>query len=372
MESTEKKNSYQPSHKKHGANNRRKKTDNTKDNGQFKKHKQPRDKQIDEKTVSQSPAPQEKNDNKKKPADKKNKQRQPHRRRDNFKDDQDIRMYHNDYTPHFDVDDVYEESYFTAEDNRKKSRDTENSGLVVGRNAVRELLKSNRAVDKLIVRRGDREGSIVVLVAEAISRGIPVVEAEKGKLDAMSGGAPHQGVIAMAAEKEYVSVDEILKIAKDRGEDPLIVIADGIVDPYNLGALIRCAEGAGAHGLIIPKRRAVGLTPIVSKASAGAVEHLAIAKVSNIASTIEDLKKKGVWTYAAEADGTAYYDTDFSGPAALVFGSEGDGIGENVKKKCDFIVSIPMYGHVNSLNVSTAASVLLCEAARKHRTKAKN
>ena len=234
---------------------------------------------------------------------------------------------------------------------------------------MRELLKSNRAIDKLLVRRGDREGSIVVLVAEAVSRGIPVVEADKNKLDVLSGNAPHQGVIAMAAEKEYVSVDDILKIAKDRGETPLIAIADGIVDPYNLGALIRCAEGAGAHGLIIPKRRAVGLTPVVSKASAGAVEHLAIAKVSNISATVEDLKKKGIWTYAAEADGAPYYDTDFSGPAAIIFGSEGNGIQDNVKKKCDFIVSIPMYGKVNSLNVSTAASVLLCEAARRHRTK---
>lgn len=371
MESTEKKNSYKPHHKKNGANNRRQKPDSNGAHVQFKKNRQFREKPNDEKTAAHSPIVQEKADNKKKSADKKGKQKQPPRRRDSYKEDQDIRMYHNDYTPHFDVDE-YEENYFHVEDNRRKPHETESSGLVVGRNAVRELLKSNRAVDKLIVRRGDREGSIVVLVAEAISRGIPIVEAEKGKLDSLSGGAPHQGVIAMAAEKEYVSVDDILKIAKDRGEDPLIVIADGIVDPYNLGALIRCAEGAGAHGLIIPKRRAVGLTPIVSKASAGAVEHLAIAKVSNISATIDELKKKGVWTYAAEADGSAYYDTDFSGPAALVFGSEGDGIGENVKKKCDFIVSIPMYGHVNSFNVSTAASVLLCEAARRHKTKAKN
>ena len=371
MESTEKKNNYKQNHKKNGANNRRKSDPNG--HGQFKKNKPFREKPNDEKAAAQSPAVQEKSDNKKKSFDKKSKQKQFPRRRDSYKEDQDIRMYHNDYTPHFEVDDEYEDHHYAhAEDTRRKPHEVENSGLVVGRNAVRELLRSNRAVDKLIVRRGDREGSIVVLVAEAISRGIPVVEAEKGKLDSLSGGAPHQGVIAMAAEKEYVSVDDILKIAKDHGEDPLIVIADGIVDPYNLGALIRCAEGAGAHGLIIPKRRAVGLTPIVSKASAGAIEHLAIAKVSNISATIDDLKKKGIWTYAAEADGSAYYDTDFSGPAALVFGSEGDGIGGNVKKKCDFIVSIPMYGHVNSFNVSTAASVLLCEAARRQRTKAKN
>ncbi|MGN1048758.1 MAG: TrmH family RNA methyltransferase, partial [Eubacteriales bacterium] len=173
----------------------------------------------------------------------------------------------------------------------------EDSGIVIGRNAVRELLKSGRAVDKLLVRKGDREGSIVVLVAEAIERGIPVVETERGKLDSLSAGAPHQGVIAFAAEKEYSTVDDILKIAEDRGETPLVVIADGITDPYNLGTLIRCAECSGAHGLIIPKRRASGLTSLVSKASAGAIEHLAIAKVSNIASTIDVLKKKGLWTF---------------------------------------------------------------------------
>lgn len=243
----------------------------------------------------------------------------------------------------------------------------EDSGLVVGRNAVRELLKSGRAIDKLLVQRGEREGSIVVLVAEAIERKIPVIECEKQKLDELSLGAPHQGVIAMAAEKEYVSVDDILAIAEERGEKPLIVISDGITDPHNLGALIRCAEGAGAHGLIIPKRRAVGLTPVVSKASAGAIEHLAVAKVSNIAQTIAELQEKGVWVYAAEAGGTAYYETDFRGPCALVFGSEGNGVSSIVKEKSDMITSIPMYGHVNSLNVSTAAAVILCEAAKQHR-----
>lgn len=241
------------------------------------------------------------------------------------------------------------------------------SGLVIGRNAVRELLRSGRAVDKLLVSRGDREGSIVVIVAEAIERGIPVVEVERAKLDSMSGFAPHQGVIAMAAQKEYCSVEDILNIAKERGEKPLIVISDGITDPYNLGALIRCAEGVGAHGLIIPKRRASGLTPLVSKASAGAIEHLAVAKVSNIAQTIEELKKENVWIYAAEAGGQAYFDTDFSGGCAIVFGSEGDGVSALVKERSDFITSIPMYGKVNSFNVSTAAAVILAEASRQHR-----
>ncbi len=242
-------------------------------------------------------------------------------------------------------------------------------GLVIGRNAVRELLKSGRAVDKLLVSRGDREGSIVVLVAQAIERGIPVVEVERQKLDAMAGMSQHQGVIAMAAEKEYVEVEDILAIARERGEAPLIVISDGITDPYNLGALIRCAEGVGAHGLIIPKRRASGLTPLVSKASAGAIEHLAVAKVSNIAQTIEELKEQNIWVYSAEAGGKAYYDTDFTGGCAIVFGSEGDGVSKLVKERSDFIVSIPMYGHVNSFNVSTAASVILAEASRQHRQK---
>lgn len=240
------------------------------------------------------------------------------------------------------------------------------NGAVIGRNAVRELLRSDRSIDKLMVQKGERTGSIVVLVAEAIERGIPVLEVEKAKLDALSGYAPHQGVIALAAEKEYCSVEDILEIAKERGEAPLIVVCDGITDPYNLGAIIRCAECCGAHGLIIPKRRAVGLTPLVTKASAGAVEHLAVAKVSNIAATLETLKKAGVWTYAAEAGGESLYDTDLSGPVAIVLGSEGNGVSQLVKKTCDAIVSIPMYGKVNSFNVSTAAAILLAETARRH------
>lgn len=242
-------------------------------------------------------------------------------------------------------------------------------GLVIGRNAVRELLKSGRAVDKLLVSRGDREGSIVVLVAQAIERGIPVVEVERQKLDSIAGMSQHQGVIAMAAEKEYVEIEDIIAIARERGEAPLIVISDGITDPYNLGALIRCAEGVGAHGLIIPKRRASGLTPLVSKSSAGAIEHLAVAKVSNIAQTIEELKEQNIWIYSAEAGGQAYYDTDFTGGCAIVFGSEGEGVSQLVKQRSDFIVSIPMYGHVNSFNVSTAAAVILAEASKQHRQK---
>lgn len=256
----------------------------------------------------------------------------------------------------------------SSEYDKKESGSPMSEGLVIGRNAVRELLKSGRDVDKIFVQRGEREGSIVVLVAEAVERRIPVVEVDKIKLDKMVGFATHQGIIAMAAEKEYCTVDDIIRIAEERGEKPFIVIADGITDPHNLGALIRCAEGVGAHGLIIPKRRAVGLTPAVTRASCGAIEHLAIAKVANLASAIETLKQKGIWIFSAEAGGEAYYSTDFKCPCAVVLGSEGDGVSHLIKERSDYIVSIPMYGKVNSFNVSTAASVILAEVARQHRT----
>ncbi len=240
------------------------------------------------------------------------------------------------------------------------------NGAVIGRNAVRELLKTGRSIDKLLVQRGERTGSITVLVAQALERKIPVIETDKQKLDALAGFAPHQGIIAFAAEKEYCTVEDILAIAEERGEAPLLVICDGITDPYNLGAIIRSAECCGAHGLIIPKRRAAGLTPLVTKASAGAIEHLAIAKVANLSATIDDLKEKGIWTYAAEAGGENLYQTDLKGPCALVLGSEGNGVSQLVKKTCDAVISIPLYGQVNSFNVSTAAAILLAEAARQH------
>lgn len=240
------------------------------------------------------------------------------------------------------------------------------SGAVIGRNAVRELLKTDRSVDKLLVQRGERNGSIVVLVAQAIEKGIPVIETDKNKLDALAGFAPHQGVIAFASEKEYCTIADILSIAKERGEDPLVVVCDGITDPYNLGAIIRCAECCGAHGVVIPKRRAVGVTPLVTRASAGAVEHMAVAKVPNIAAAVEELKKNGVWTYAAEAGGSDAYKTDFRGPCALILGSEGEGVSALVKKTCDGVVSIPMYGSVNSFNVSAAAAILLSQIAHQN------
>lgn len=237
--------------------------------------------------------------------------------------------------------------------------------VVAGRNAVSELLKSGRTVDKLYVQKGEREGSLPLIVAMAAERSIPIVEVQKQKLDQMAGAVRHQGVIALAAQKEYASLEDILNIAKERNEPPFVVLCDGIDDPGNLGALIRCAEGAGAHGVVITKRRSVGLTAVVSKASAGALEHMAVAKVNNLASAIDELKQAGLWIYGAEAGGTPCYTTDLKGPVALVMGSEGQGISRLVAEKCDFIISIDMYGKVNSFNVSCAAAVILCEIARQ-------
>ena len=238
-------------------------------------------------------------------------------------------------------------------------------GIVYGRNQVRELLKSERAVDKIYLRKGDREGSVLQIIAMASEKGIPIVDVEREKLDQLCGGGNHQGVAAMAAEKECCGSADILKIAEERGENPFIVILDGVEDPYNLGAVIRCAECAGAHGVIIPKRRAAGLTPAAAKSSAGALEHMAVAKVVNIAAAIEELQAAGVWVYAAEADGEELYGVDMNRAAAFVFGSEGRGVSRLVCEKSDFKISIPMYGKVNSMNVSTAAAVVLTEAARQ-------
>ena len=238
-------------------------------------------------------------------------------------------------------------------------------GVVAGRNAVMEQLKAGTPIDKVFVAAGEREGSIKLICALVLEKGIPLLECDKNKLDRLAGGSWHQGVVAMVAEKEYCTLDDLFAIAEAKGEAPFFVIGDGITDPHNLGALIRCAEGAGAHGVILSKRHCAGLTPVAAKASAGALAHMAVAKVSNIAATIDILKKKGVWVYAAEAGGTSLYKTDLKGSAAFVFGSEGEGVSRLVKEKCDFIVSIEMYGHVNSFNVSCASAVVLCEAARQ-------
>lgn len=250
----------------------------------------------------------------------------------------------------------------TREGFEKSGDELVDSGIVAGRNAVRELLKSGRTIDKIYTQQGEREGSIVALAAEAISRGIPIIETEKSKLDALSGFTSHQGIVAMAAFKGYSTVDEILEIATQRGEKPFVVIADEICDPNNLGSLIRCCEGAGVHGVIIPKRRSVGLSPAVAKASAGAIEHMAVAKVTNINATIEELKKKGLWIMSCEAGGTDYNSVDYDIPLCIILGSEENGISKQVLKNSDYIISLPMRGKVNSLNVSCAAAAVLYRA----------
>ena len=258
-------------------------------------------------------------------------------------------------------------------ENRRPMREVDaqevNEQLVAGRNALRELLLSGRDIDKVFVARGERDGSITTLVAQVIERRIPLVEADRRKLDAMCGHRHHQGIVAFAAARSYATIDDMLALASSKGEKPFLVIADSIEDPHNLGAIIRSAECAGAHGLIIPKRRAVGLTDVVAKASAGALEHLPIAKAVNLSDVIRDLKERGLWVYAADMDGTSYESVDFSSGVALVLGNEGSGISRLVSENCDFTVSIPMYGQINSMNVSAAAAVLLCEIARQRHRK---
>ena len=262
-------------------------------------------------------------------------------------------------------------------DKRAQHRDNERQDhsqeldetVVIGRNAVKELLMGGRDVDKLYITSGEREGSINQLLGIAAERGIPITECDRSRLDTMAKGGRHQGVIAIAAERNYSSIDEILEYAKEKDEPPFIVVCDGVEDPHNLGAIIRSADCSGAHGIIIPKRRAVGLTATVSKSSAGALEHMRVAKVTNLASAIDELKERGLWIYAADMDGSTYYKTDMKGAVALVLGSEGFGISRLVKEKCDFTVSIPLYGQVNSMNVSCAAAVLLAEVARQRNEK---
>ena len=237
-------------------------------------------------------------------------------------------------------------------------------GVVFGRNAVRELIASGRTIDRIIVRAGPQEGSLGEIVAKAKKHGVIVSEAPGAKLDAICGGGNHQGIAAFCAEKDYASLDDVFAAAEEKGEAPFIVICDGVEDPHNLGAIIRTCECAGVHGVIIPNRRSCGLTPTVAKTSAGAVEHMNIVKVTNLADTVEKLKKRGVWIYACEVGGDDYFGVDFSGPCAVILGSEGDGVSRLLLERSDFRVSIPMRGKVNSLNVSTAAAVVVMHASR--------
>lgn len=243
------------------------------------------------------------------------------------------------------------------EQNRKPHFSNENT--VAGRNAVMELLRSGRPVDRIVMERGKREGSLSVIVAKAAERGIPIKDVAREKLDAMCPGTNHQGVAAVAAMTEYCSVEDLLKAADQKGEKPFIIICDGIEDPHNLGAIIRTAECCGAHGVVISKNRCCGVNFAVSKAACGATEYMPVARVSNISAAIDQLKEAGVWVYAADMDGTDYRKQDFSGAAALVIGSEGNGVSRLVKEKCDITVSLPMKGHINSLNASVAAGILM-------------
>lgn len=240
---------------------------------------------------------------------------------------------------------------------------------IEGRNAVLEAFRSGKTIDKLFVLDGCQDGPVKSIIREAKKTDTIINFVDKERLDRLAGTGHHQGVVAQAAAYEYAEVEDILKAAKDKGEAPFIFILDEIEDPHNLGAIIRTANQAGAHGVIIPKRRAVGLTATVAKTSAGAINYTPVAKVTNISKTIEDLKKQGMWFVCADMDGTTMYDLNLTGPIGLVIGNEGSGVGRLVKEKCDFVASIPMKGDIDSLNASVAAGVLAYEIIRQRMTK---
>lgn len=240
---------------------------------------------------------------------------------------------------------------------------------IEGRNAVLEAFRSGKTIDKLFVLDGCQDGPVKSIIREAKKTDTIINFVDKERLDRLAGTGHHQGVVAQAAAYEYAEVEDILKAAKDKGEAPFIFILDEIEDPHNLGAIIRTANQAGAHGIIIPKRRAVGLTATVAKTSAGAINYTPVAKVTNISKTIEDLKKQGMWFVCADMDGTTMYDLNLTGPIGLVIGNEGSGVGRLVKEKCDFVASIPMKGDIDSLNASVAAGVLAYEIVRQRMTK---
>ena len=251
-------------------------------------------------------------------------------------------------------------------DERTERNEALSEGMIEGRNAVTEAIRSGRAINKVFLADGDTDKSLGRLAAMAKEAGAVVVRIDRRKLNDMSPTGAHQGIIASVAAHEYATVDEILQAAKDKGEAPLLVVCDELSDPHNLGAIIRTAECAGAHGVIIPKRRSVGLTAVVGKASAGALEYMPVARVSNIASTLRDLKAQGVWVFGTAAEGaTVLYEADLTLPAAIVIGNEGVGMSRIVAEHCDFKVSIPMKGRISSLNASAAAAILLYEAVRQ-------
>ena len=252
-------------------------------------------------------------------------------------------------------------------------KDTEHSrveelpeGMIEGRNAVTEAIRSGRTINKVFLADGDTDRALGRLAAMAKDAGAVVVRIDRRKLNEMSPTGAHQGIIASVAAHEYATIDELLAAAESRGEAPLLVVCDELSDPHNLGAILRTAECAGAHGVIIPKRRSVGLTAVVGKASAGAIEYMPVARVSNIAATLRELKQRGVWIFGTAAEGaTALYEADLTLPAAVVIGNEGVGMSRIVAEQCDFKVSIPMKGRISSLNASAAAAILLYEAVRQ-------
>ena len=243
--------------------------------------------------------------------------------------------------------------------------DNREQDIVFGRNAVAEALKSGRPIDTLYVQRGERAGSVVALIAKAREKGIVIKEVDGKKLDFLCAHGTHQGVAALCAVKAYCTVEDILNAAKEAGEPPFILICGNIEDPHNLGAMIRTAEAAGVHGVIVPQRHNAPLSYAVGKASAGAVEYMRVARVANLTAVIRELKEKGLWVYCADMDGTPYTQADLQGPAAFVVGSEGAGVKRLVRENCDFVLSVPMKGKINSLNASVAAALLLYEAVRQ-------
>ena len=260
-------------------------------------------------------------------------------------------------------------SRFDEQNAPENERGNENDkDIIYGRNSVFEALKSGRPLDSVLVAKGERSGSVPRIIAEAKSAGLVVKDVDRKKLDYMCGHENHQGVVAVGAVREYSTVDDIFNTAQERGEKPFIIICDEIEDPHNLGAIIRTAEAAGAHGVIVPKRRSAPLSYAVSKTSAGAVEFMNVARVANIVQTIDELKKRGMWVYCADMDGEPFYGSDLSGAVAIVVGSEGRGVGRLVKEKCDVCLSMPMYGKINSLNASVAAGIIMYEVARQRAT----
>ncbi len=243
-----------------------------------------------------------------------------------------------------------------------------NEGLdkLEGRNSVLEAIKSDRTINKILVSKGDKEGSIKQIIALAREKGIIVQETDRVSLDKISTTHSHQGVIAFVAVKDYVEVDDILEIAQSKGEAPFIIILDGITDPHNLGSILRTANAVGAHGVVIPKRRAIGLTAAVSKASAGAIEYVPVARVTNIAQTIDYLKEQNLWVVGTDQSGEkSFYEIDLKGPIALVIGSEGEGMGKLVSEKCDFVVNLPMKGQISSLNAAVAGAIVMYEILKQ-------